>query len=138
MFHMAAGEKPMIRIDFENAGRSVAILLGSKVIAKKMAQLPPEPDYAGPPNNIPAGVQVEPTKDFIQAANDSDALTPTEMADLQAGKINYYAFGYLLYQDIFGNQHRTGFCCYWNRSPVYENAVISPLYCAEPNYQYAR
>jgi hypothetical protein len=136
--HMEPGQKPMIRIDFENGGRTVATLIESEIIVKKVAQLPSEPDYsAATPSKMPSGIQVEATKPFILASNDENPLTPEEKVQIDKGAINYYAFGYLAYKDIFGKEHRTGFCCYWNRAPVYENVTISPLYCAEPNYQYA-
>jgi hypothetical protein len=92
-----------------NSGRTPAHVTARFVVQAALDQLPSSPTYASAEPPL-AGGSIAPGQANVFTIESIPRLSSAEVDAVTSGAKKYWIWGYVDYDDAFGQQHRTAFC----------------------------
>lgn len=124
----AVNEKPLVKINVSNSGRTPALQAKVLGVVYLAAEEPGSVNF-GDVSKYPTAV-IGPSAN-ISVTVDRPPLGQAEELALRANENGIYAHGEIRYFDIFGRQHHTGFCFMIKQKDFLERAMTA---CETGNY----
>lgn len=123
--HSPSGLPNSVRVKIWNHGKTPAEVLQIRFYVDIKPEVPNELlSFPGSDVTLPPGLGI--AQNFSYDVTTSVNISDKDFGEIEHGYKTPYAVGLVRYKDIFGYEHRTGFCWFYSHHMIHGQFIIAP------------